>query len=177
MGKDTKMENILSNIQKETLKRLYNQDSYLTIMLSIDEIFSNIHLYGYKNWFDGEIFEGPNVSKFWIEIKILYDYDEKPDINGFRTLKKHNIKSSMKEIVILEPREIEKYSDYRDGTRKPKIDKHKAWLVTINIPRHLVSFDDTFNINDKISQDIMTQIVTSGQADEELENEFDQSVE
>lgn len=169
------MTNILSTIQQETIKRLYNQDSYMTILLNIDELFSNIHLYGYKNWFDGEIFSGPDISKFWIDIQLIFDYDEKPDINGIKTLRKHNIKATMSEINLLEPRKIKDPSDYREGTLKPKLDKHKCWLVTINIPRNVINFDDSFNVNDKISQDILSQLVVK--QDQKDDNDFDYSVE
>lgn len=151
------MEKNLSVIQKETIKRLYKQDSYLTILLSIDEIFSNIHLYGYKNWFEGEILEGPNLDKYWIELKLLFNYNEKPSLDGARVLIKHGIKVKYTESYMLIPRKIESCDDFQDGTKKPKLDKHKIWVINLKIPKNIITLNDTFDIDDKIAQDIVLQ--------------------
>lgn len=151
------MEKILSNVQKETIRRLYKQDSYLTILLSIDELFSNIHLYGYKNWFEGEILEGPNLDKYWVDIKLIFDYENKPDVDGARVLLKHGMKVKYNLAYFLMPRTVTSYDDFKDGTKKPKMDKHKVWIVNIRIPKNIITLDDTFDIDDKISQDIILQ--------------------
>lgn len=165
------MEKYLSTIQKETIKRLYKQDSYLTILLSIEEIFSNINLYAYQNWYEGEILEGPNVDKFWVNLKLLFDYNEKPHIDGILLLKKHKILVKLLSADYLQPRKIKTPDDIDIKTKKPKMDKIKIWVVDIKIPRNLIRFDDTFNIDEEISDDVLTNLFTNNEEDVEKSGE------
>ena len=42
----------------ETLKALYSSDSYTETLVDFERVLDAVHLYGYKNWKEGELVLG-----------------------------------------------------------------------------------------------------------------------
>ena len=135
----TEIENL-----KQTLDNLIDSSSDLTVLLEFEEVLDNLHIYAYKNWEYGEVIAGPDVSRYWITITLMYPYKMMPDPDGALRLIDHGARVFFKRDELIEPVKITKPEDLGDidpktGKRKPKKKKTPIWLVTIEMPRDFVN--------------------------------------
>ena len=151
-------------------KRLHKHTSLTDILIQIEDFFDGLDLYVFKNWFNGEIHRGPEIRRYWVDVSLLYAYDEMPDPQGGIRLIKHGAKvkfeKSLKEVSL----PIESSSDYRDNKRgKPKIDEEPIWIVHISIPRKFIEEldDDDLELYDE--DDVNTDDVSDAR-DENIED-------
>jgi hypothetical protein len=129
---------------KQTLDNLIDSSSDLDVLLEFEEVLDNLHIYAYKNWEYGEVIAGPDVSRYWITVSLMYPYNLMPDPDASLRLVKHGARVFFKKDVLLEPIKITKPEDFgpndpKTGKRKPKMKKTKIWIVTIEMPRDFVS--------------------------------------
>jgi hypothetical protein len=141
----------------EVIKRLNENESLLDILIEMEDFLDSLDLYAFKNWIDGEVVEGPVVSRYWCEMTLKYPYSKMPDPKGGMRLVEHDVRVSFKESTELNPIKVETPNDFRDGTRKPKLEHTKIWLVSMRIPRRFIDeiidqsiemYDDEVEIED-----------------------------
>lgn len=144
-----------------TIQNLYDQAGLLDILVSVEEYLDNMDLYAYKNWIEGEVVEGPIVSKYWVELTLKYTKDVFPDPRGALIFENQGtvitIKKDYEVKPIQHPRSEEDMqivaTSYGTGAGKlPKDVREPVLLVRFRIPRRLVdpaSFDEyKLNSND-----------------------------
>ena len=117
---------------------IHKSTSLLDALLEFEKALDEMGLYTYKNWDQGEIVEGPTVSRYWVETTLMYPLNEMPDPSGGQRLLGYDCKVSYKKDELLKPREIKSPEDYRPGTTKGKIDAHDIWVVEIKMPKQLI---------------------------------------
>lgn len=126
------------NSAKDVIGRLTDNDNLVDIMISVENYLDSNDLYGFKHWIDGEIVSGPFVKKYWVKFTLKYDYHHMPDPEGGLRLLKHGTKIYFRKATEERPIEIKSPDDYQPGTKKPKMKKHKIWLVEMSIPRRFL---------------------------------------
>jgi len=145
-----------TNTADEAIKRLDDSEDLLDILIDIENYFDTNNLYAFKNWLDGEIVGGPFVKRYWVKVMLKYPYDKMPDPDGGLRLTKHGTKIDYDIKYEELPIEIKSPSDYQPGTKKPKMKKHKIWVITMLIPRRFVqnldaeimdTYDDDVDVN------------------------------
>lgn len=124
---------VIKNIQTLT-----EQDKAFQILKDFERVIAALDIYVFKNWKDGELIDGPKVSRYMVECTFMWDIDKIPDPEGGKRLHNYGCCVSYKEDNILIPRTIRDPSDYRPGTKKGKIDAHPVWTVTITMPKKLM---------------------------------------
>jgi hypothetical protein len=122
----------------DAINRITDNEDLLSIMIDVENYFDNNNLYVFKHWIDGEVIGGPFVKRYWVKIILKYPYKKMPDPNGGLRLLKHGTKIHYDIKYEERPVEIKSPSDYRPGTKKPKMKKHKIWVITLLIPRRFV---------------------------------------
>lgn len=137
---------------KDTLDNLVDSSSDLNVLLEFEEVLDNLNMYAYKNWEYGEVIAGPEVSKYWITVTLMYPYKLMPDPDGAQRLIKHGARVFYGKDVFMEPKKITSPEDLmppdpETGKRKPVRVKKPVWLVRIEMPRQFV---DEFE-SDKIT--------------------------
>jgi len=140
------------------LKRLSDSESLTDVLVQMEDFLDNLDLYAFRNWFDGEIIEGPYIEKYWVSMALQYEYKDMPDPRGGLRLLKHGVlvKYTQKLIDDLEDhhkittdeinREIGFQASYDDPSlgstlqkaNDKKLPKKKVWIIEIKIPRHLI---------------------------------------
>ena len=70
----------------ETLKALYNSDSFTETLVDFERVLDAVHLYGYKNWKDGELVLGPVTERHWVSCSFMWPEKQMPDPDGARRL-------------------------------------------------------------------------------------------
>lgn len=136
-------EEIQKNIQK-----IYDGNNNLNTLMDFENIIDSLHLYSYDNWAEGEVIKGPDVSRYWINVTLMYPYKQMPDPEGALRLTNYGCKVAFKISKFLESVDINTPDDLEiepiTGKRKPKKKVNKVWLVHISMPRHFI---DDFNSN------------------------------
>lgn len=140
----------------KAIKRLEKHESLIDIMIQIEDFLDGLDIYAFKNWFDGEVVDGPHVKRYWVSITISWPYQDMPDPQGAIRLLRHNAKVKFYKQAELQPVEIEDYSDYAGHSRRPKKEKVWKWYVDIIIPRRFIEdteedldlYDDEVDIDD-----------------------------
>ena len=128
---------------KQTLDNLVDSSSDLNVLLEFEEVLDNLNIYSYKNWEYGEVLAGPDVSRYWITISLIYPHKKMPDPDGALRLTKHGARVFFQQDILTEPVKITTPDDLgpedpKTGKRKPKQKKTKVWVVVIEMPREFV---------------------------------------
>ena len=122
-----------------TVQKLFDDSGLMDILLGVEEYFDNADLYVFQGWIDGEIVEGPVVSKYWVEVTLKYDMDKMPDPRGAYLFENQGTKIMVRQDV---ERVIPKYAEDMDGldieSGKVKEKKVPVILIKFVIPRRLV---------------------------------------
>ena len=122
-----------------TVQKLFDDSGLMDILLGVEEYFDNADLYVFQGWIDGEIVEGPVVSKYWVEVTLKYDLDKMPDPRGAYLFENQGTKIMVRQDV---ERVIPKYAKDMDDldieSGKVKEEKVPVILIKFVIPRRLV---------------------------------------
>lgn len=137
----------------KNLKKLLTRQSLLDIAVQIENFLDDMNLYVYPNWFNGEIVTGPEISRYWVTIVLKYDYKDMPDPAGALVLNKVGVVTKFKTDIEKDPVYVQDPSDWQPGTKKPKLEPNKIWLVTLQIPRRVIDEADIDDL-DLFSNDI-----------------------
>ena len=140
----------------DVIKRITDNEDLLSIMIDVENYFDSNNLYAFANWMDGEIVGGPFVKRYWVKVILKYPYDKMPDPDGGLRLLKHGTKIHYDIKYEERPIEVKTPQDYQPGVNKPKMKKHKVWIITLLIPRRFVQnldaevmdiYDDEVDVN------------------------------
>lgn len=171
------MADILNN---DFINKLDDSSSLVDILINFENFLDSMDLYVFKNWFDGEIVDGPNISKYWVSISLFYEFDKMPDPDGALVLEEHGAKVTFElrqmEDTEVKPDTIEVstinqvydlnggqdvYGDNADYVVTNRTPNTKpVWIVTIKIPK---IFIDEVNM---VDDDIVDLISTTSQKGE-----------
>ena len=180
----------------DELGTIFKSKTLLTILLEIEGMLDKLDMYVFENWIEGEVVDGPNVSKYWIDLTLMYKREQMPDPEAITRLTEHNIKVFYKKDVLEQPKKIEDPEDLeidlQDPTapgynkRRAKTETIPIWLVKLEIPRQFI--DEYYSeqvyvdgleidIDDKVEMDIDSEeadeMPTQQQSDqEEYEDEL-----
>lgn len=135
------MRDILDVIKN--VESIYNSNSALGALKDFERVLSEMNMYVYKNWIDGELAAGPIIERHWVKASFMWPEDKMPDPMAAKRLLEYGCKVRYEKSNLLEPRKIKSPDDFRPGTRKGKLDQTPIWIVEITMPKKLV--EDTFN--------------------------------
>ena len=119
-------------------KSIYMSESSLETMMDIERVVDSLDIYAFKNWKKGELVEGPIRKKHWVEATFMWPKKMMPDPDGAKRLLGYNAKVTYRESKLSTPVQVEDYSDFRPGTKKPKLREDPVWLVNIKLPIELI---------------------------------------
>jgi len=123
----------------ENTRTIYMTDSSLNILMDVERVVDNADMYAFDNWIKGELVQGPEVDKYWISCSFMYPYKMRPDPRAGIRLLDYGCKITYKIDYMTYPLKIESPDDFEPGTKKPKKKKFKVWIVTIRMPKELIS--------------------------------------
>ena len=78
----------------QTISNVKKNRNALDVLLEVEGIFDNLHLYAYENWIKGEVIRGPIISKYWVEVYLMYPAKQMPNPDGALRLMKHGSEST-----------------------------------------------------------------------------------
>lgn len=120
------------------ISTIYDSNTNLRVLKDFERVIDELNLYVYKNWENGELIEGPKVSRHWVECSFMWPKNEMPDPMGGKRLLEYNCKVSYEKNIFKKPRKIEEPDDIRTGSKKGYVDELPIWIVTIKMPKQLM---------------------------------------
>ena len=72
--------------------KVHRNASLIDVLIEFDQFLDDLNVYSYKNWFEGEVIDGPHLSRYWCEISLMYPYEQMPDPEGGKRLLSRNCK-------------------------------------------------------------------------------------
>lgn len=122
---------------ERTFRELNSRNMQATL-IQVEDFFDSNNLYAFNNWFEGVIWDGPNIERYWIEITLQYPFELMPEPRAMLRFGEMGVKYDFEDTVIMVPKTVKSPSDLDSATRKPKEEEQHIWLVTLKIPRHLI---------------------------------------
>lgn len=118
---------------------IYTTNSMLSELKDFERVLSELDMYVYDNWQDGELVSGPVVERHWVKASFMWPRDRMPDPAAGERLLDYGCKIKYEKTFLLEPRKIKDPGDLRPGTKKGRIDRVPIWVVEIAMPKKLCS--------------------------------------
>lgn len=117
---------------------IYNSNSSFAVLKDFERVLDELDIYVYDNWKDGELADGPRISRHWVTCSFMWPLKDMPDPMGGKRLLDYDCKVSYKKTYVLKPRKIIDPDDVRPGTKKGKLDRSPVWVVEIQMPKKLI---------------------------------------
>jgi hypothetical protein len=123
----------------ENIRDIYMSEGSLLTLLDFERVLDELDLYAFKNWQIGELVSGPDIGKYRVTCIFMWPERLMPDPRGARRLLPFDCEVKFKKTAMKVPMKIEDPSDYRPGTKKARLVEKKIWLVSITMPKSLMS--------------------------------------
>jgi hypothetical protein len=131
------MAKSISDVINNT-KEIFMTDSSLTTLLDFERVLDELDLYVFANWKEGELVEGPVYEKYFVTCTFMWPLKLMPDPRGGERLLSYDCEVYYSKDMLEYPAEIKDPSDFKPGTKMPKMAKKPVWLVTIVMPKKLM---------------------------------------
>lgn len=131
------MEDIFDLVKN--VESVYSSDTSFQVLKDFERVLDQLDLYVYKNWEDGELLEGPKITRHFVTCKFMWDRANMPDPMGGKRLSEYDCKIGYSKTSLIVPRKINKPDDIRPGSKKGKLDRKPIWVVTIEMPKKLIA--------------------------------------
>lgn len=116
---------------------IYTTNSSLSVLKDFERVLSEMDMYVYDNWKDGELVSGPYVDRHWVRASFMWPKDKMPDPMAGKRLVDYGCKVKYEKTHLVEPRKIESPEDIRPGSKKGRLDRTPIWVVEITMPKKL----------------------------------------
>lgn len=120
-------------------KDIYMSDSSLETLLDYERVLDEMDLYTYKNWKQGVLVQGPTYEKYFVTCKWMFPYRSMPDPAGGDRLLNYGCEIFYEEGIFEYPIQVKTPDDFKPGTRVPRLVKTPVWIVTMTVPKKLMS--------------------------------------
>ena len=129
-----------------TISSAKKNNTILDLLIEFEGVLDDLHIYAYENWIKGEIIKGPVISKYWVEVYLMYPEKHMPNPEAATRLIKHGCSVFFQKdaltsnVKIRTPDDLETDTNPRHaGKRVPKTETMDVYVVKIVMPRHLLS--------------------------------------
>jgi hypothetical protein len=154
----------------QLFKRLSDSDSLTDVLIQMEDFMDSLDLYVFKNWFEGQIVQGPDIRRYWVSMTLKYLYEEMPDPAGAERLIKHGVKVIYRKAKDSQPKETDTMDDLLSNN-KPKMEDLDVWLVEIQIPRRFIEELDDSDLELHADDELVDPEDVSDARDENIDDE------
>lgn len=122
----------------ENIKNISLTDSAINTLLNFERVIDELDIYTFTNWKRGELVEGPKYEKYFVSCTFMWPYKQMPDPVGGRRLLEYGCEVFYKKDHLEYPVKVKSPSDFKPGTKYPKMARTPVWLVELIIPKKLM---------------------------------------
>lgn len=137
----------------DSIKKISETNSLLDMLLEFEKVLDTSDVYAYKNWINGEVLDGPKLTRHWVTVRFIYPYNDMPDPDGAKRIMLRGGQVSFKKGTLLVPRKVKTLDDVTlemgmngEQRYKTKTERKQIWIVEIKLPRKYVDEFVTDNI-------------------------------
>lgn len=134
-----------------TISSIKKNKNTLNILLEFEGVLDELHIYAYENWIKGEVIKGPIISKYWVEVYLLYPASQMPNPIAAERLIKHGCYVFFQKDTLTSNVRIKSPDDLiMNQDRQKHVPDERTidvYVVKIVMPRHLLSDYDVRKIN------------------------------
>jgi hypothetical protein len=123
----------------QNIKTIYMTDSSLETLLDYERVLDEMDLYAFDHWKLGELVEGPVYEKYFVTCTWMFPFRKMPDPRGGERLLNYGCEISYKKDSFEYPITVKSPDDFKPGTKVPRMVSKPVWLVSITIPKKLMS--------------------------------------
>ena len=123
----------------DTIRDIYMSDGSLTTLLDFERVLDEMDIYAFRNWEIGELVAGPDIGKYTVGVTFMWPEKMMPDPRGGKRLLPFDCKVTYKKQKIKIPVKIQTPSDYQPGGHAARMTEKEVWLVSITMPKALMS--------------------------------------
>jgi hypothetical protein len=135
----------------------------------MEDFMDSLDLYVFKNWFEGEIVDGPKIRRYWVSMTLKYAYQEMPDPAGAERLIRHGVKVFYRKAKEESSVDVETPDDL-ESNNKPKMKQEEIWLIEIQIPRRFIEELDDSDLEMHVDDEIVDVEDVSDARDENIDD-------
>jgi hypothetical protein len=126
-----------------TISGVKKNRNTLDLLLEFEGVLDDLNIYAYENWLKGEVIKGPIISKYWVEVYLMYPKKHMPNPDAAARLIKHGCYVYFAKDTLTSNVKIKKPADLildpESGRRKPDTKTNDVYVVKIVMPRHLLT--------------------------------------
>jgi len=123
----------------DNIRDLYMSDGSIATLLDMERVLDELDVYTFRNWEIGELVAGPEVTKYRVTAIFMWPKNLMPDPRGGKRLLPFDCEVVYKKQKIKIPVKIESPSDYQPGGHAARTTEKEVWLVSITMPKALMS--------------------------------------
>lgn len=120
-------------------KEIFMTDSAVSTLLDFERVISELDLYAFANWKQGELVEGPAHQKYFVTCTFMWPYKKMPDPKGAARLAQYDCEVRYKQDFFEHPDRVRSPDDFKPGTKVARMKKSPIWLVEIAMPKRLMT--------------------------------------
>ena len=128
-----KIKDLLDNT-----KHIFMTDSAVSTLLDFERVLDELDLYAFANWKQGELVEGPIYQRYFVKCTFMWPYKKMPDPKGAKRLSDFDCQVIFKQDFFEHSKPVKKPTDFKPGTKVPRMIKSPVWLVEITMPKKLM---------------------------------------
>jgi hypothetical protein len=127
-----------------TISGVKSNRNTLSLLLEFQGVLDDLNVFAYENWIKGEVIKGPIVSKYWIEVFLMYAEQDMPNPVAAERLTKHGCHVFFHKDTLTSNVKIKKVDDMladpdKGGKQVPKTQEMPVFVVKVVMPRHLLT--------------------------------------
>jgi hypothetical protein len=129
-----------------TISGVKKNNTILDLLIEFEGVLDDLHVYAYENWIKGEVIKGPIISKYWVEVFLMYPEKHMPNPDAASRLIKHGCHVFFQKDTLTSNVKIRRTDDLiadndpmHGGKRVPKTETMAVYVVKIVMPRHLLT--------------------------------------
>jgi hypothetical protein len=122
----------------ENIKTISMTDSAINTLMDFERVIDELDIYAFKNWKRGELVQGPKYEKYFVVCTFMWPYKKMPDPTGGKRLLDYGCEIKYKKDILEYPVKVKNPSDFKPGTKVPKLASTPVWLVEIVMPKKLM---------------------------------------
>jgi hypothetical protein len=164
----------------QNVKDIYMSDSALATLLDFERVIDELDVYAFENWKLGELVEGPIYEKYFVTCTFMWPHKKMPNPRGGEQLLNYNCEVIYKKDELEYPVKPKNPDDFKPGTKMPKTTTVPIWLVTVTIPKKLMTDIQQGSIeieNEKLELDDLEQAYEEGVDEDETQEQDQQGQE
>ena len=122
----------------ENTKNVYMTDSAVTSLMDFERVIDELDIYTFAHWKQGELVEGPVYEKYFVTCTFMWPYKLMPDPRGGERLLDYGCEVRYKKDQLEYPVKVKTPTDFKPGTKMPRMAQTPVWLVEIVMPKQLM---------------------------------------